>query len=271
MNPCAPSGQTDIDRLIADSPRQNIHLGWMDLSEIEPSSRIIRIEETDHGKILLGLQHVGGSIYWLHSFCSPSEASAFDLSCALKACLPSGDNKIYAISSHFWFSELLEKNSFVKCDEILQFETGALRVPEVRTVFQILPLTGEQIREAFACETVFPPLWRLGSKEFVKAFQTSALKLFIMINGNFAGYLLADPDEDNCHINRLVIRQEHQNSGAATALLSAMTDVCRARNITRFSVNTNKNNTAAVNFYLHRNFSREGRTYPVYSRFIRIR
>ena len=271
MDPCAPSGQTDIDRLIADSPRQNIHLGWMDLSEIEPSSKIIRIEETDHGKILLGLQHVGGSIYWLHSFCCPSEASVYDLSGALKTCLPSGDNKIYAISSHLWFSELLEKNSFVKCDEILQYESGDLSVPKVQTGYQIRPLTGEQIREAFACETVFPPLWRLGSREFVKAFQTSSLNIFIGINGDFAGYLLADPDEDNCHINRLAVPQEYQNSGAATALLSAMAEECRARNITHFSVNTNKNNTAAVNFYLRRNFSREGRTYPVYGRYIHIR
>ena len=271
MNPCTSPAQNDIDQLIADSAWQNIHLGWMELSEIDPADKIIRIGEFESDKILLGLQHVHDSVYWLHTFCSTFPPSDLDLSEALKACFPPSHYKLYAISSHKWFDSLLEKNGFMKCDEILQFETDSISVPQPRTDFMIEPFAESMITDAFAFEDVFPPLWRLDASEFDKAFRTSDWNNVIRMDGKLIGYLLADRTEDDCHINRLVVRQEFQNSGAASALLGCLAGDCRKQNITRFGVNTNKNNTAAVDFYLHRNFIRRGRIYLVYCRYLQVK
>ena len=271
MNPGTLSAQKEIDQLLTDSAWQNIHLGWMELSEIEPSARIIWSAEIDPGKILLGLQHVHESVYWLHTFCSTFRPAHLDLSSTLKACLPPDSYKLYAISSHNWFDSLLEKNGFMKCDEILEFETGSIAVPEPHTGFTLGSFSPSMIPDALAFEDAFPPLWRLDACEFDKAFRTSNWKKSLSDGGDLIGYLLADCAKDDCHINRLVIRREFQNAGAASGLLADLAEDCRKQNITRFSVNTNKNNIAAVGLYLRRGFVCRGQTYPVYFRYIQVK
>ena len=250
---------------------ENIHLGWMDLSEIEPSDRIIRTAAFGSHKVFLGLQRIEGSSFWLHTLRCDTRPVRFDLVHALKACLPPGRNNIYAISSHQWFNSLLEVNGFTKRDEILQFGTYDLKPPEIRDGYQILPLSDEMIPEAFACETVFPPVWRLNSGEFSLAVRMSDWKAVISQNGQVIAYLLAAIQDDNCHINRLAVSLPFQNRGAASALIKYLYEFCENKGIKSFSVNTNGANNAAVSFYRNMNFVRQGQTYPVCSRSVQGR
>ena len=93
----------------------------------------------------------------------------------------------------------------------------------------------------------------------------------MIVNGNKAiAYLLADYESDNCHIERIAVSQDYQNQGVASSLIHQLIIDMESKGISKFSVNTNKNNSSAVSFYKKMNFAISGQIYPVYHRFLHI-
>jgi ribosomal protein S18 acetylase RimI-like enzyme len=118
------------------------------------------------------------------------------------------------------------------------------------------------------CEQAFPALWRLSKIEMETALSTADYKKMIGDPHDIQAYILADLSDNNCHILRLSTEPEYQKTGLATCLINRMVSDCGKMEIKGYSVNTNKKNSAAVNFYQSLNFVQLDRVYPVYYRYL---
>lgn len=248
---------------------QNSHLGWLGLWDLYAADGSIWIDTFRHGNFLIGLQPCADSILWLHSFFADKIPGDYPLAHKIKELLPPGRHSVYTISSHSWFNKLLENNSFHKYDEIVELETTEINLPRRNAPdgsFSFNYSLSDSVIES--CETVFPSLWRLNTAEADRAKETSSYKLAVVSNRQIIGCLLADFDDGNCHIQRISVFPAFQNRGAASFMIRQMVKDAEKNGITSFSVNTNRNNTTALHFYEHLNFSIQGKRYPVYNRYI---
>ena len=257
------------EKLFSDSVYHNEHLGWLSLWQLPDIGGNIRLFEEASGKYLIGLQPVSENIFWFHSFFSDSNPAQLHISEALRSFFISGPRSIYAISSHKWFSSLLEENGFRQFDEIIQLETSCIVSPKSSARQDLYRfssgISGMILSE---CETSFPPLWRLGRFEWKTALLNSNYACYSGSHGVPTGYILADITEDNCHLLRIAVNQDNQQKGIASALVGSMINHCREIGITQYSVNTNKKNSAAVSFYNSLNYSQTGQVFPIYHRYV---
>ena len=248
---------------------QNSHLGWLDVWELYTADGSIWLDTFRRNHFLIGLQPSSPSIFWLHSFFAEKIPGEYPLTKKIRELLPSGRHPVYTISSHSWFNKFLGSNSFHKCDEIVEMETNGINIAAHCDFDSHFTLSEDlSISDIETCEAIFPLLWRLNGPETDRAYQTSSYKLGISSNGQMIGCLLADFAEDNCHIQRISVFPEYQNRGAASLMIRQMVTDAKRSGVRSFSVNTNLNNTNAVQFYEHLNFSIQGKRYPIYYRYI---
>ncbi len=249
------------------------HFGWFDCWQIVEDNGELWLDESNYEKHLIALQFVSSDIIWLHSFFSDVPVETYPLAEKLKSILSPGKYCIYSISSQNWYSSLLKKNGFRSSDEIIQMETDSIPIKYNRTFKEIQPFSPEQAEDIWnECEKIFPSLWRLDLKEFSAACKTSNYRRVLILNGKISGYLLAEIDESdrNCDITRIVVYPEYQQKGYGRKFINQMVLECSTSNVKSYSVNTNKNNTAALNFYRELTFRQVDNSYPVYYRFLRI-
>ena len=261
--------EKSAERIFSNSIYRNTHLGCLDLEELPDSGGSIILDESDFGNVLMGFQPASESISWLHSFYCDHEPNGYDLASSLIHCGLPRPHSVYAISSHRWFTSLLKQNGFREIDGIVQYELTEIippvNVPPVHTE-ELTIDRAEEVRRA--CEKAFPPLWRQNASEFEKTCQISNYRRFISGRAGVTGYLLADITEDNCHIMRIAVDPDRQNKGLASALVDQLINFCNGAGITNYSVNTNKNNLPAVNFYHSLNFKKTGDVFPVFYKHI---
>ncbi len=270
MKAISPEEKKAVENLFSDSIYRNNHLGWLDLWELPDTGGSIHIFEKNSFRFLIGIQPAADNICWLHSFyCSSRPAPELNLLPALRTFFHNGIRSVYSISSHKWYSELLERNGFKLCDEIIEFVTDRITFPHPAAPLTILPLSDSMIPSVMEnCEQSFPALWRLSNEEMRLAFSGADYRKMIGDPLEAQAYILAELTDKNCHILRLSTNTGHQNSGYATGLIRQMVLDFSENEITEYSVNTNKMNSAAVNFYRSLNFVRQDPVYPVYHRYI---
>lgn len=269
MRSVTPAEKETVESLFEGSIYQNSHLGWIDLWGLYAADGSIWIDTFRHNNYLIGLQPSTASIFWLHSFYTDKIPGDYPLAHKIKALLPPGRHSVYTISSHSWFNKLLEKNNFYQCDEIIELETTEIIFPIRYTPDETYSVTDNISNSIIeSCEIIFPPLWRLSEAETERAVTTSSYRLAVLSNNQIIGCLLADFDDGNCHIQRISVFPDYQNRGAASFMIRQMVNDAKQNGITSFSVNTNRNNSTAVRFYEHLNFSVQRKHYPVYYRYI---
>lgn len=261
--------EKSAERIFSNPVCRNTHLGCLDLADLPDTGGIIVLDDSAPVNILMGFQPAAKGIVWLHSFYCSCDPKGYDLSSALKQCGLSGPLSIYTISSHRWYSSLLEQNGFRLNDEIIQFETPDIRLPQ-----KVPPIHSESFlieqSEAVrkACEQAFPPLWRQGTAEFEKTCRISNYRRFISGRSGIIGYLLADITEDNCHIMRIAVHPDLQKRGLASAMVDQLIRYSTEKGISNFSVNTNKNDLPAIAFYTSLNMKKTGDVFPVFYKHI---
>lgn len=256
------------EQKFSESIYQNQHFGWLNLAQLHEAGGMVFSDENT----LIGIQYAGAGIAWLHTFRSRKAPGKFGLTEELRKCLPKGLWSVYAISSHNWFTGLLQYNGFQKRDDIIQFQTSFIRFDRLNKTSGLKisePGTKPDYTQFHACEAAFPQLWQLSEKEFGYACEMSSYRRVILENDTVIGYLLADLDEESCHIDRLAVAPAYMHRGAASALTASLAEDCARMGIRSFSVNTYKKNSAAVQFYTALNFHIENISYPIYNRIVR--
>ncbi|MBQ6342983.1 MAG: GNAT family N-acetyltransferase [Anaerolineaceae bacterium] len=258
-----------VDSLFQNSIYTNNHLGWFDIWQILNNNGYILLDEEKAKHFLIALQPVTSDILWLHSFYVSSIPENYPLSDKLKNNLSSGRHSIYTIASHKWYSDLLKRNSFRVSDEIIQLETADITHPAIREDPKVSEFPADLANAAWEnCESGFPPLWRISKKEFAFAHSSSNYRRMILQDGKPIAYLLADINNEDCYIERLLVSPDYQKKGFASSLVLRMIKDCHKIGISKFLVNTNANNTEAIRFYKNLNFRTNGERLPVYHRFI---
>lgn len=273
MKKLSSSDKDTVEALFQSSIYTNTHFGWFDCWQIAADNGVIWFDESNSEKHLIALQFISSDTLWFHSFFSTAPVESYPLIEKLRSILAPGNYSIYSISSHSWYSSFLKNNGFRISDEIIQMETDSIPVKNNRSFKEIQPFFPHQSEIIWdECERIFPLIWRLDKKEYYAACKTSDYRRVMMVDGRIAGYLLAEIDESdkNCDITRIVILPDYQQKGFARSLIDQMIIDCSPLNIKSYSVNTNKNNKPAINFYKRLNFKQVGSTYPVFYRYIRI-
>ncbi|MBQ6517172.1 MAG: GNAT family N-acetyltransferase [Anaerolineaceae bacterium] len=269
MKSISPSGRAFAENLFRNSIYQNTHLGWLELWDLPSAGGNILIDRDNGRNFLIAIQPAEKGTVWLHSFYADSEPGDYPLVKKIKELSHGPHISLYAISSHQWFAGLLEQNIFRKSDEIVELETAEIRQPvhlySSRSHAFSYAVSEDIIREF---EQAFPPLWRLNSAEIHCACETSSYKLVLKEERKNIGCLLADFADGNCHIQRISVLPEFRNQGAASLMIRQMIKDAEKSGINHFSVNTNKNNTAAMQLYKHMNFMTQVKSFPVYYRYI---
>lgn len=266
-----PSSEIDnICKLFSGSLYQNEHLGWLNLHELAQSKNgQLVYEDTSSEKVLLAFQYTVSDAIWLHSMLCNKKPDKFDLGQVFKFSGFSHRNSLYTISSHRWYTHFLQRNAFVKCDEIVQFESNQIIIPDNTASCEFHQINNSDKESLLEnCESAFPPLWRLGINELSNAIDNANIKIMVKKNNNCIGYLLAVISEDNCHLLRIAVKNSHQNMGIASSLIREMIQESLNRDIHNFSVNTNIKNIPAITFYKKLNLSIQSPGYPVYYRYI---
>ena len=272
MKILSSSDKETTEALFASSIYTNTHFGWFNCWQAAENNGAVWLDEKDLQKYLISLQIVDPNTLWLHSFFSTSSPENYPLAEKIRTLLKPGNYSVYAISSRNWFSSLLQNNGFKLSDEIIQMETVSLSTNVKETDRDILSFSSEQSDIVWhACENLFPPLWRLAREEFHEACTASNYRRVLIKDRKIAGYLLAEIDKENCDITRIAVLPEYQGKGYGNKIISSMNLDCIRLNIRTYSVNTNKKNTAALQFYKGLNFKQEGNSYPVFHRYIRVR
>lgn len=269
MKQIVSSNREKIKELFDCSIYANDHLGWIECWDLtEPFGKLFLDDNQKH-QFLIALQYAGKSTVWLHSFYSTGTPVSYPLVNKLKKIMPPGRNSVYSISSHPWYSSLLERNGFKQADSIIQMETnniarftnaGPIPINDLEEV------SNESIIQN--CESAFPPVWRLNADELNLALETANYRKSIMENGKLIAYMLADISEDNCDIQRLAVSTEKQGAGYGSSLINNLISDCEKSGITQFSVNSNQKNEAAISFYRKLNFKAVENPFPVYYRSI---
>ena len=244
----------------------NSHLGWFDWWEIPRGNGSFWVDDSSKG-YFIALQRSGSDTLWLHDFYAASAPEGYPLAKTLRSVLPSGRHSVYTISSHNWFSNLLKENGFSASDEIIQLETEDIFLPSLSYDSEINPFDTD-LAEMICntVETAFPPLWRFSLNELLYAWKCSNYKRIACCNGQPAGYLLADIQDDNAHIERIAVSSVFHHTGIGSSLLNCMIRDCLSKGIGKFGVNTNRKNASAVSLYKKMNFRITGKTYPVFHR-----
>ena len=270
MKNCLPSEKGAVEALFSDSIYQNRHLGWLDLWDLPGIGGSVRLFGDKSFQCLIAVQPVADKVCWLHSFyCSSRPSPELYFIRALKTFFTEGTTSVFTISSHRWYSDLLERNGFKQCDEIIEYETDRIMIPHADVSQITSPLPDSMITSVMEnCETAFPVLWRLSKKELETAFSDADYRQMIGDTDHIHAYIMADLSDRHCHILRLASNPGYQHQGFATGLVRRMVSDCEEKGITTFSVKKKKKNSAATDFYRALNFIQLEKVYPVYHRYL---
>ena len=261
-----------IKQVFGKNLHGNTHLGWLDIEELHNAGGSVYIDDPGSCRVMIAFQPIAENICWLHTFETKFSPENIELLSFLKSVLPAGRTSVYVISSHRWFDRILERSGFSKCDEIFEYECEKLSIRQYAASHVPFTPPANEWKEIYDhCEFAFPKVWRLGRYEFQKAVTDASFRNAIYIGQKPAGYLLAQLDNENCHILRIVVSDDHQRQGVGSALLTDLIKECERRNIRHYSVNTNINNRNAVDYYTRMGFRNIPGSYPVYHRFINVR
>ena len=269
MRKVSNSEKETIEQYFETSIYTSAHMGWMDCWEINGGLGTVWLDDEAGKNNLIAFQKINPETWWLHSFYASHTPTDYPLVQKLRMLLPMGLQSVYTISSQNWYTKFLQENGFRIADEIIQMETKSIRISSKSKTAEIQPLSPDAAQAICAiCEQAFPPLWRLETMEMQKALEISPFKWAILFNGEITGYILADIADGNCHIDRLAISPDHQNEGLGSQLLNLLISECRKQGIQSFSVNTNRKNQDAIDFYRKYNFHIIDENFPVLHRYV---
>ena len=269
MRKVSNSEKETIEQYFETSIYTSAHMGWMDCWEINGSLGTVWLDDEAGNNNLIAFQKINPETCWLHSFYASKAPNDYPLIQKLRMLLPTGLQSVYSISSQNWYTKFLQENGFRIADEIVQMETTSIRPFSVTQAAKVHPLTPDYAHSLCSiCESAFPPLWRLETKEMQKALEIANYSRAVFSNGEIAGYILAEFEDGNCHIDRLAISPAYQHAGFGSQLLNLLISDSRQQGIQSFSVNTNRKNSDAIDFYKKYNFHLIEEKFPVFHRYI---
>lgn len=95
----------------------------------------------------------------------------------------------------------------------------------------------------------FPSPWRRAFFESELAAERRYATVALDRDGNLLGYLFAMYFEDEMHVNKIAVGEEHRRKGVARALMTRLFDFAGGRGVQTISLEVRKSNTEAQRFY----------------------
>jgi ribosomal protein S18 acetylase RimI-like enzyme len=273
VRPALSADQQQIADLILFEQRIHRHLDWRAPLEWLEYQPFFVLEKDGRIEAALACPPDPPSIFWIRLFAFHSSlsgpsawSSLWDAARYELASL--GGATVAAIVTQRWFESILIENGFASAQHIVMLEWNRqpFKPYPAPAGITLRPMILDDLpRVAEVDAAAFEPLWQNSLPALSKAFSQAIYASVAENESGMVGYQLSTGSPFGAHLARLAVRPEAQGRGIASALISDQMDrVCRDKNLSRITVNTQSNNTASLALYEKIGFQRTGEQYPVY-------
>ena len=149
---------------------------------------------------------------------------------------------------------------------MLEKNNGELSdVASSRFSLSIRPMVAQDLPSVAVVDTAaFNPLWQNSLPDLTLALSRAILAAVAEVDGRVVGYHISTRNYIGIHLARLAVHPEMQKSGIGQVLVNDLIINARRLGITRFTVNTQSDNSVSLTIYKKLGFKEIEERYPVY-------
>lgn len=273
------SAQTsDYDAIDAFLKRNLIihrHLDWRQPLEWIGSSPYLLMEKAGQFQAMLICPSDIEEIYWIRLlavlFSVPVDETFQALFAqALDIIRTQSKNPVIAsIAYQLWMKDLLEKNGWEICQEVIQlrwnrkFDSG--RKNSEASNFLIRKMATPDIPAVTQIDqTCFESIWQHSEDALERAFEQSAYSTIAEVNGQITGYQISTSMRNHTHIARLAVLPEFRRQKMGHHLISDVLERFKRPWTREITVNTQKDNFKSLGLYAKLGFEITTEGFPIY-------
>ncbi|MEI6289529.1 MAG: GNAT family N-acetyltransferase [Chloroflexota bacterium] len=264
--------RTSIANLMYFEHHVHRHLDWRGPLEWLGSKEYWVLEQDGQISAALACPSDPDEINWLRLFTHSSEISLYEAWNALwgnaRNYFSGGKNKIAAITTADWFSDVLLNQGFSISQYIVVLEY-ILPVNIERPItpsIEIRTMTQDDLLEVTRVDASgFPPLWRNSFEAIRSGFQQSGFATVALVDNKIAGYQISTRNSVGVHLARLAVSREAQSRGVGFFLVQDLISRSRQEGLSRLTVNTQSDNLKSLALYKKVGFELTGERYKVFT------
>jgi len=166
-------------------------------------------------------------------------------------------------------TSLLEASGFAISQTLVMLEKNDADISGMFTLergFTIRTLVMQDLPAVADTDAAsFVPLWQNSLPDLTRAFSRAYLATVAEHDGRVVGYQISTRTSIGLHLARLAVRPDSQGYGIGQSLVKDLISHADRRNIQRFTVNTQGDNSASLMLYKKLGFLETGERYPVYT------
>ena len=215
------------------------------------------------------------NIYWIRLFAvlfsiPVEETFQVLFSQALRKIQSQRENPIIAsIAYQLWMKDLLEKNGWEICQEVIQLRWNRkldyFQEDPIQPDFFIRKMATPDIPEVTRIDqTCFEKLWQHSEDAIARAFEQSAYSTVAENNGRIVGYQISTSLRNHAHIARLAVLPEFQRQKIGHQLIGDVLERFKRPWTREITVNTQKDNTKSLGLYTKLGFEITSDGFPIY-------
>jgi ribosomal protein S18 acetylase RimI-like enzyme len=167
-----------------------------------------------------------------------------------------------------WQSDMLTANGFKHFQDIivLSFDDTPPAEPARDSALVLRPMQKSDIPLVTNIDNqAFEPIWRLSNEDLVRAFERSAYRTVIELDGIVIGYQMSGHNGFTAHLARLAVDPRYQRRRIGYRLVQNMlTHFINSHGSWGVTLNTQDNNHASLALYQRIGFKLTGEKFPVY-------
>lgn len=174
---------------------------------------------------------------------------------------------IAAVSLRDWFTRILVSNDFIHHQDIVilewQLSTIKHKMPSKDIILREMT-QDDLIEVANIDQKAFSSLWHIPYNGLSKAYNLSTYSIVAEMNEKIIGFQISTSNPFGAHLARLAVIPDMQRNSIGYQLVEDLIQHYIQLGIDRITVNTQKENRAAISLYQNLNFKSIYETFPVF-------
>jgi len=270
-----PSDYDAIDAFLSRNLIIHRHLDWRQPLDWIGNSPYLLMENRGKIQALLICPSDIENIYWIRLFAvlftiPIEETFQILFTQALERIKSQGQKPIIAsIAYQLWMKDLLEKNGWEICQEVVQLSWNhKFNRSEVETQdssFFIRKMSTPDIPDVTLIDqTCFEKIWQHSEDAIARAFEQSAYSTVVEKNGRLVGFQISTSTRNHAHIARLAVLPEYQRQSIGLHLIIDVLERFKRPWTREITVNTQKDNIKSLGLYAKLGFEMTKEGFPIY-------
>ena len=251
------------------------HLDWRQPLDWIGHSPFLMIEKGGQIQSLLICPSDIEDVYWIRIFATlltipVEECFRMLFSEALKEIQSFSKNPLIAsIAYPMWMRNLLEKNGWEICQEVVQMRWNRRNGIQLDGLkendFMIRKMFAPDLPSVTQIDQVcFEKIWQHSEDSIERAFEQSAYSTVAEMAGKIAGYQISTAMKNHAHIARLAVLPEFRRMNIGICLINDVLENFRRHRAREITVNTQQQNYKSLGLYKKLGFEMTSDGFPIY-------